>query len=829
MIMGSPQAVLRDGGPPAAAATPLDMNSAETLAVLPVLPSCKPAAAQAPGPAHASTQAPGPASARAQAPGPAVDEPEEVARFTRWETDADGARRGVSSFQLSGMHCAACAGIIEDALAALDGVHAVRVSASAQRAAVHWDPTRTRPSRLVEAVRRAGYEAAPDAALAARDLRRQEHRQTLWRLFVAGFLAMQVMMMATPSYVAAPGELSNDLRRLLNWGSWILSVPVLWFAGMPFLRGAWVSLRARRIGMDVPVALGLLVTFVASTAATFDPSGPFGEEVYFDSLTMFLAFLWLGRFLEVRSRHRAAETLESTAGAMPQTAWRVSEDGSTLQMSVHRLLVGDRVRVARGGVVPADGELLADAADVSEALITGESAAVSRHRGEDLWAGSLNLGAPFDMRVLKLGADTRHDAIVALMREALSSRPASVRLADRWAGPFLWAVLTLAALAGLAWWVIEPARALGVVVAVLIVTCPCALSLATPSTLVAAAAGLARRGVLLRRLDTLEAMSRVQQIFLDKTGTLTEDRLQLRQVRLLDTRTVATEAQALMLAAGLGHWSAHPLSRALAETRALGRTPDSAAVPGTEPHADPTVNASWQDVSETPGAGLQAMDAQGRRWRLGSWAWAVEDAGPGAGDGDGHGVVLSCSGRPVAAFSFEEFMRSGAQDAVSRLTSAGLRLALLSGDSAGRAQGLAQRLGLQACHAGLSPEDKLSLLRQTQAHGLSCAMVGDGLNDAPVLAAAEVSVAMGHGALAAREGADAVIVSGRLDALADLHHTAHRTMGIVRQNLSWAVAYNATCIPLALAGWLPPWAAGLGMAASSLLVMLNAQRAGSRG
>ncbi|MEI8266192.1 MAG: cation-translocating P-type ATPase [Betaproteobacteria bacterium] len=756
-----------------------------------------------------------------------MDEPEEVARFTRWETNADGSRRGVSSFQLSGMHCAACAGIIENALAALDGVHEVRVSASAQRATVHWDPTRTRPSRLVEAVQRAGYEAAPDAALAARDLRQQEHRHTLWRLFVAGFLAMQVMMMATPSYVAAPGELSHDLRQLLNWGSWILSVPVLWFAGMPFLRGAWVSLRTRRIGMDVPVALGLLVTFVASTAATFDPGGPFGEEVYFDSLTMFLAFLWLGRFLEMRSRHRAAERLESTAGAMPQTAWRVAEDGSTLQVSLHRLAVGDRVRVTRGGVVPADGELLADGADVSEALITGESAAVLRRRGEDLWAGSLNLGAPFDMRVVRLGADTRHDAIVALMREALSSRPASVRLADRWAGPFLWAVLALAALAGLAWWFIEPARALWVVVSVLIVTCPCALSLATPSTLVAAAGGLARKGVLLRRLDTLEAMSSVQTIFLDKTGTLTEGRLQLRRVKLLDTRTVATEAQALMLAAGLAQWSAHPLSRALAEAYTLDHTPDRAFEPAHEPHADPAGLATWQGVSETPGAGLQAMDAQGRRWRLGSLAWAVEEGGPEDDDVNGHGVVLSCGGRPVAAFSFEEYMRGGAQDAVSRLAGAGLRLALLSGDSTVRAKVLAQRLGLQECHAGLSPEDKLSLLRQAQARGLRSAMVGDGLNDAPVLAAADVSVAMGHGALVAREGADAVIVSGRLDALADFHHTAQRTMAIVRQNLTWAVAYNAICIPLALTGWLPPWAAGLGMAASSLLVMLNAQRAGS--
>lgn len=757
----------------------------------------------------------------------AVDEPEEVARFTRWQSDAAGGRVGVSSFQLSGMHCAACAGIIEQAIARLDGVHEVRVSASAQRATVHWDPSRTRPSLLIEAVRRAGYEAAPDAAVAARELRRQEHRHTLWRLFVSGFLAMQVMMMATPSYVAAPGELSHDLRQLLNWGSWILSVPVLWFAGMPFLRGAWFSLRARRIGMDVPVALGLLVTFVASTASTFDPTGPFGPEVYFDSLTMFLAFLWLGRFLEMRSRHRAAERLESAAASMPQTAWRVSGDGVTEQMSVHRLQVGDRVRVPRGALVPADGELLADAADVSEALISGESAAVTRCRGEGLWAGSLNLGAPFDMRVAKLGADTRHDAIVALMREALSSRPASVRLADRWAGPFLWAVLVLATLAGLAWWIIEPARALWVVVAVLIVTCPCALSLATPSTLVAAAGGLARRGVLLRRLETLEAMSGVQQVFLDKTGTLTEDRLALSGVHLLDRAIAATECEALEIAGSLAAWSAHPLSRALVQALALEH-----ARGARQPPRDAQAS-TWTGLKETPGAGLLALDAQGRAWRLGSPAWAVEggDARSSAlgraGARGQHGVVLSCLGQPVAAFELEEFMRGGAQDAMLSLRDAGLRLSLLSGDSRVRVQALAQRLGLQAYEAGLSPEDKLSLLKQAQADGLRSAMVGDGLNDAPVLAAADVSVAMGHGALAAREGADAVIVSGRLDALADLHHTARRTMGIVRQNLSWAVAYNAICIPLALVGWMPPWAAGLGMAGSSLLVMLNAQRAGS--
>jgi len=730
------------------------------------------------------------------------------------------------------MHCAACAGIIEQAIGALEGVEEVRVSASAQRATVQWDPARTRPSLWIEAAKRAGYGAAPDAAVAARELRLQEHRQALWRLFVAGFLAMQVMMMATPSYVAGPGELSDDLRQLLNWGSWILSVPVLWFAGMPFLRGAWRALQARRIGMDVPVALGLVVTFVASTAATFDPSGPFGSEVYFDSLTMFLAFLWLGRFLEMRSRHRAAERLESTVSAMPQTAVRVEEGGSTAEVSVHRLRKGDRVRVPSGGVVPADGPLLTPGADVSEALITGESAAVRRLAGQTLWAGSLNLGAPLEMQVAQRGADTRHDAIVALMREALSSRPGSVRVADRWAGPFLWAVLGLAALSGLAWWLIEPARALWVVVAVLIVTCPCALSLATPSTLVAAAGGLARRGVLLRRLDTLEAMAEVRQVFLDKTGTLTEDRLQLRQVDVLAPEILASDACALARAASLAAWSSHPLSRALvlAQEAQNPHNPARAAESALGPPSfdEATLGAEpWSEVAETPGAGLSARDALGQEWRLGAARWA---AGAGAAEssaGGEHSVSLACNGRVVAAFGFEEFVRQGAPQAIQRLEAAGLQLTLLSGDAPERALALAHRLGLADCRAGLSPEGKLSLLRQAQSEGRRAAMVGDGLNDAPVLAAADVSVAMGHGALAAREGADAVIVSGRLDALADLHRTGLRTMAIVRQNMRWAVIYNATCIPLALAGWLPPWAAGLGMAASSLLVMLNAQRAGS--
>jgi Cu2+-exporting ATPase len=740
-------------------------------------------------------------------PSPAIDDPLEMACFTSWEVPdpADPqARVGVSSFQLSGMYCAACSGLIESALRAVPGVLGVSVSAASQRASVRWDARLTRPSALIESVQLAGYGAAPDAAASARDLRRLEHRSAVWRLFVASFLAMQVMMLATPSYVAGAGDLAPDLRQLLNWGTWVLSLPVVWFAGMPFLRGAWQAMCARRIGMDVPVALGIVVTFIASTGATFDPNGVFAHDVYFDSLTMFIAFLWLGRYLELRARHRAAEVLESALVGLPPSAWRVGANGAVEEVSVQRLQVGDRVRVPSGAAIPADGVLLSPVAGVGEALLTGESQAQAKRAGDGLLAASVNMAAPLEMRVERVGADTRQEAIVALMRQAMSQRPTIARVADRWAGPFLWTVLLLAAGAAAAWSVIDPTRAVWVAVSVLIVTCPCALSLATPATLVAAAAGLARRGVLLRRLDALEALAQVQQVFIDKTGTLTEDRARAGTLQIeIELGARLAPPDALRWAASLAGWSTHPLSAALAST-AVGAVPPTA----------------WAGVAEVAGAGLCATDGEGRVWRLGSAAWAGA-----SGVGDADAVWLACDGRAQASFRFSEVPHRDAASAVQALRGDGLRVTLLSGDSAARALALAARIGIDDVVAPASPEQKLQTVRAAQARGIQVAMVGDGLNDAPVLAAANVSLAMGHGALAARHGSDAVIVSGNPGGIVEARATAKLAMRIVKQNLAWAAAYNLACIPLAMAGYLPPWAAGLGMAASSLFVVLNAQRA----
>jgi P-type Cu2+ transporter len=617
--------------------------------------------------------------------------------------------------------------------------------------------------------------------------RRTEERLVLWRLFVATFCAMQVMMLATPSYVADAGTLSADLEQLLNRSAWMLTLPVLLFSSAPFFASAWRGLRARRLRMDVPVALGIAIAFVASSGAAFDPGGLFGREVYFDSLTMFVSFLLAGRWLEARARHRAIETVERLAFGAPTTAWRLREDGRSEAVAIDALVVGDRVRVPVGEAFPADGCIEQGETSADESLLTGESRPVTKAAGDSAVGGSLNLTAPVVMRALRIGADTRAAQIAALMRTALTRRPEAMRVADRIAAPFLAAVLMLALGAAAWWWPVDPSRALWVAVSVLVVTCPCALSLATPSALLAATSGLAKRGVLLRRIEAIETLARVQHVMLDKTGTVTEAQPVLR-----DAPPLAD------LAASLAAWSTHPLSRALVAAR-----PNAPAV-------------AWRDVRELPGCGLEATDRQGRRFRLGSAAW-VGAAAPCE-------LAFGAAGEPPTVFAFDESLRADAVTAVHALHEQGIAVTLLSGDVQPRVARLAERLGLQHAIDSATPECKLAVLREAQSRGEVVAMVGDGVNDAPVLAQADVSFAMPQGAQIARTTADAVLLSGRLGDVVQAMHLARRTVRVMRQNLAWAALYNAACVPLAISGQLPPWAAGLGMAASSLVVVLNALR-----
>jgi len=740
-----------------------------------------------------------------------LDDPREIDSFTRWQGgSAAPGRIAQSSLRIAGMHCAQCADTITQALQQVPGVIDAQVSAASQCATVRWNPAFTRPSALVAAVRASGYDATPDTAASARLERRKESRAALWRLFVAAFCAMQIMMLATPSYVSAPGELLADQKHLLDWGSWLLTLPVMWFSAAPFFRGAWRAVVQRRMGMDVPVALGIATAFVASSGAALDAGGLFGSDVYFDSLAMFISFLLGGRYLEMRARHRAESALEDATARLPQTVMRLKADGTVEVVSARQLAVGDLVRIPVGQTFAADGTITDGHTQADESLLTGESRPVDKACGDAVVAGSINLGAPVAMRVDRVGADTRYEAIVALMRAARAQRPAMFASADRWAGAFLWTVLVLAAAAGGAWSLIDPSRAVWVVVAVLVVTCPCALSLAAPSALLAAAGAMGRQGVLLRRLDAIEGLAQVQTLFIDKTGTLTQTRLHCVAVKRLAANDAAGTEELERIAASLAAWSHHPLATAVRE-------------------AFSAANFVWTDVRELPGIGLEAVDALGRRWRLGrvehgDSANAAPADGRDSARAGGGSTWLSRDGLPLARFDVDEVLRDDAAAAVKALQDDGISVQLLSGDDAHRAERMAASLGITAVHGDMTPAGKLAQVRAAQQRGEIVAMIGDGINDAPVLAQADVSLAMGEGAAVARTQADGVLVSNRLQDVVRARALSKKALRIVRQNLGWAAAYNACCVPLALIGWLPPWAAGLGMAASSLVVVGNSLR-----
>ena len=743
----------------------------------------------------------------------AVDDREQQTAFTQWIDDGTGGELGQSRLLLSGMHCTACAGLIEDALCRVEGVRSAEVSGAAQRAVVTWDPARTQVSALIEAVRRAGYGAFPDTGAQAVALATRETRQSIWRLFVAAFCMMQVMMYATPAYVADPGDITPDMLQLLNWASWVLSIPVIVFAAGPFFRGAWRGLRERRISMDLPVALGIAVTFIASSAATFNPGGIFGSEVYFDSLTMFVSFLFAARVLEARARQRAAQSLDGVMRRLPDAVERLDAQGQGALVPASALAVGDRVRVHVGQAFAADGRVVEGRTLVDEAMLSGESRPVDRMVGDEVSAGCINLSAPVVMQVLQLGAQTRYQRIVSLVERALTERPAFILATDRIAGPFLWAVLALATLAWGAWMFIDPSRALWVAVSVLIVTCPCALSLGAPVALLASAGELARRGILVQRLDALEILTRVQDVVFDKTGTVTEDRLVLANTRVLH-RTPDIAGEVLQsLVVGLAEQSRHPLSRALVQSY---------------PPRDRSVLV-LEAVSEQAGQGLEAtacFEGRALRARMGAPGWCGVPEGVDMPERPAVWLGLELDGalQPVACFEFDEVLRPDAISGVAGLARAGLSLHLFSGDQTASVEAMARRLGITDARARCTPQDKLAGVEALQGEGRVVAMVGDGINDAPVLARADVSIALGTAAALAQARADVIVLSDRIEDLPVLLDTARRTVAIVRQNLRWSLAYNAASVPLALAGWLPPWLAGLGMALSSLVVVLNALR-----
>ena len=735
-----------------------------------------------------------------------LDDPAEWSAFSR--ADVRQPEVWESNLLIEGMHCAACALSIEDALLKVPGVAKAEVSAGSHRARVVWSAQQAKPSDWMQAVLAAGYRAVPANDAFSRERRKAESRKAVWRMLVAGLCMMQVMMYAYPAYIAAPGDLTAEMERLLRWASWVLTLPVVLFSCGPFFSSALRDVMSRRISMDFPVAIGMAITFVVSTIGTFEPQGVFGREVYFDSLTMFVFFLLTGRWLELRLRDRTAGALEALMNRLPDSVPRQLPTGEFERVPVRRLLPGDVVRILPGESFPADGVVLQGETTVDEALLTGESRPVARGVGGAIIAGSHNLSSVVQVRVERVGDQTRFAQIVALMESASVSKPSIARLADRVAKPFLIAVLIAAGLACAYWWPSDPGHALMVAVAVLIVTCPCALSLATPAAMLAAAGSLAKRGVLVRRLEAFEALASIDTVLFDKTGTLTRDAMVLGEVRV---RHGLSTPDALAMAAALGQNSLHPVSRAL--LAAAGGSSAVLAWSATEVTEQAGQGIAGQVFKKTDSEATHAL-------RLGS----AEFCGVELNAGTTLHACLSDQHGWLATFELHEDVRADACATVQALKAQGISVQLLSGDGTEAVARVASAVGIDNFRGACSPQDKLAFLKSAQERGGRVAVVGDGLNDGPALAGAHVSFSFGQAVPLAQAQSDFVILGEQLTTVVATVQLARRTLRVVRQNLVWAAVYNAVCVPLAVFGLLPAWLAGLGMALSSLLVVLNALR-----
>ena len=711
-----------------------------------------------------------------------------------------------ASLLLEGVHCSACTWLIETWLAREPGVTDVSVNYATRRARVRWDGAHGRLSAVLRAVARIGYRAHPYDPARREALALRESRALLTRMAVAVLAMMQVMMFAVPTYISLDG-VEPAHRRLLEWASLTLTLPAILYSAWPFFRGALRDLRLRRLGMDVPIALGLGAAFVASAWATLWGAG----IVYYDSITMFIALLLVARYVELVARRRAGDAIESAARARPAVALRVPawpDDRASERVASARLAPGDVVLVRPGDIAPADGVVLEGRAALEEAMLTGEARPCTKEVGDRVLAGSIARDGAVFLRVEATGAATRLAAIERLVEQSAGARPHMARLADRVASHFVAVLLAIAVAAGVAWIAIDAGRAFTIVFAVLAVSCPCALSLATPAALAAATGALSRRHVVITRPDALEALARVTHVVFDKTGTLT-----IGRVALLATHAApdCTEAEALALAAALEQASEHPVAEAFR---------------GAAHDLPP---ASVQDVVVVPGAGVEAV-AGGERVRLGAFGFVRDLTGcmpvvpPGADTATL--VALGHARRGVlAVFALGDEVRPTAALTIERMRALGLRTVLLSGDRSAAVAALASRLGIDQCQGEALPETKRNVVGAMQVDGAIVAMVGDGINDAPALAQADVSVSLGSATPLAQWTADVVVLSSDLDAIADTAVQARRAMRVVRQNLMWAFAYNAVAIPAAALGHVTPLFAALGMSASSLLVVLNAMRA----
>ncbi|QOC22254.1 cadmium-translocating P-type ATPase [Wenzhouxiangella sp. AB-CW3] len=728
--------------------------------------------------------------------------------FAAWDRDAileHYARPDCDGFQrltlvLENVHCAACAWLIHRYVGELEGVAEIRVDVTDGRAHLNWNPERTALSEIAARLAALGYRPHLDSPMAGQARNRAERLQMLKYIVVAGLGMMQVMSYALAKYIGSWQDIDPQSERFFLVISMVVAVPVCLYSGQLFYRSAWRALRQKRMSMDIPVASAMLLALFSSVVITTLDAG----QVYFDSVVMFIFFLLLGRYAVLVARQNAGQLHSALARSLPVQARRLTESGVE-DVTLVELEVGDRVQVGAGETLPADGVIESGNAMIDESLLSGESTPRRRVGGDEVLAGSLVREGNLTVRVENLGQSTVLSGIVRLLDQARSFKPRMAQMADRLASYFIVFVLTGAAIAGIVWWQIDPARALPVMISVLVVSCPCALALGTPVALAAASRGFARLGVLISTPDALEKLPKITHVVFDKTGTLTRPEMTIGEVRMASDHFSKDEA--CRLAGRLERVSRHPVATAFAEHDDGHPVSDAEAI--TACGVTGTVDGVTFCLGK-PEFAAQALEQTLSEPDEGQWVALV-----------GHGEL-------IAWFRIDSPLRDGAHALVDGLRANGLKVLLASGDRLDNVARVARELRIEGYHGDMSPSDKLELVRRLQSEGARVAMVGDGINDAPVLAGADISLALAEGADIARSQSDLVVTGRGLQRVSSAFALAPKVRRIVRQNLALSFSYNATALPFAAAGFVPPWLAAIGMSASSLVVVLNAQRLGRR-
>ncbi|MCG9228665.1 cadmium-translocating P-type ATPase [Vibrio diabolicus] len=697
-------------------------------------------------------------------------------------------RENVSEVTLSleGVSCAACAWLIEKQVSNTAGLVSIRVNTTTNRALLAWDKTQVRLSELLSVIHKLGYKAAPFEADKQEASYHRMMKQYLYRLGIAGLATMQVMMLAVALYLEVFGDLEPEFKNYFRWVSLIFATPVLLYSALPFYLNAWRSIKGRTLGMDVPVSIALIFAYVASLIATVTEQG----EVFFESISMFTFFLLVGRFLEMRARRKAAAASGNLLKLIPAIATTL--DGE--QIPVKTLKVGDRIRVLPGEHIPADGKVISGRIHIDESMLTGESVHVVKREGDAVYAGTLNGDESFELEVMSSKADSMISNIVRLQDEAQHSKPKIAEIADVVARYFVGAILIISAGTWFYWHQTKPDDAFWIMLSVLVATCPCALSLATPTALTCATSRMGNFGILLRKGHVFETLCKINHLVVDKTGTLTKG-----DIEICDTKVLSDlpKEDCLSLAAALEAHANHPIARSFASY-----ANDDFVV---------------YEVQNVIGSGIEGI-WNGKVVKIGSAAFVQ-----GKESEESHAVYLSVDGEHVASFYYRDPIRKESKAFIQRFADAGIKTTLLTGDALSNAQPVANEIGIDHVVASAKPEDKLAYLKSLDEDSITM-MVGDGINDAPTLAGAHLSVAMGGGTDVAKASADMTLLGDNLEKLLEARLLALRTRKIIRENLAWSLGYNLLILPLAVAGLVAPYIAVVGMSASSIIVVSNSLR-----